>query len=310
MPQTRSQTAPAFVSEKSITLEALRRGLNLLQTNPHPALAYEGSDAQPIVQFGWYSDYTDEGFGFTARADAGMSRVNGRPDRNEGFKVIERSARRRLLRFPDVHSVLEYAERKMAPCTNCQGDVILLVSQSDGSSRDYNLYLVVRDGHHLRSPRLLFPSPQRALRALLAARRRENQRAENQVLQGYNNWTAAAAQERRQRENAARADLPLNAWLQQQNVDKLDQIDRHSLQADNADLRNLVTQNYPNKPANALYITSNVANGKVHGVYEPDSLYRSLVGVGKQTLSPYSRTPVANIRRLPEHLVRRIQQLQ
>lgn len=107
---------------------------------------------------------------------------------------------------------------------------------------------------------------------------------------------------RRSRERAARQELSLSNWLARHRVDR--SRSTSGLVGNRENLINVVTQNYPSTPANALYITNNVVNGRIHGVYEPESLYQAVVG--SSSISPLTRRPITGIRRVPSDIARQI----
>lgn len=118
---------------------------------------------------------------------------------------------------------------------------------------------------------------------------------------------------RREVEETARQALPFNNWLARQQLNRAHSRNVSALTANNMNLRDPILQDYSNTPDNALYITSNVAGSDIHGVYDPQSLYTSTVGVrdarGRTGLSPWSRTEIAGIRRIPPHIAKRIRHL-
>lgn len=118
----------------------------------------------------------------------------------------------------------------------------------------------------------------------------------------YQNWRGSVLDGARSRETAARQQLSLEDWLRLQDLNRA--VSMTGLKADREDLKDLITQNYPSTPSDALYITSNVAGDKIHGVYEPESLYTALVGSSK--VSPLTRVPIRGIRRVPSDIARQI----
>ncbi len=164
---------------------------------------------------------------------------------------------------------------------------------------DVSLIRVLEDG--FQSERLYISDDRRLMLSILSSANM------------YGTQREAVLNDRRAHEQAARNVLPLDVWLGQQHINRPHSRNMAALMANNEDLKDPILQNYPSAPHNALYITSNVAGDKVHGVYDPESLYRATVGVrnanGRNGLSPATREKIGGVRKLPPHLVNRIQQL-
>lgn len=119
----------------------------------------------------------------------------------------------------------------------------------------------------------------------------------------FNNYREMYFNEQRKKGEIKKRNLPLNKWLAAQNVNKPLNGNRN-LKINAGDLVNVMTQNLPKNASKALYIVNNVSKGKIHGVYDPETLYELVVaGNGR---SPVSREPVKRVKRVPPQIAAKI----
>ena len=123
--------------------------------------------------------------------------------------------------------------------------------------------------------------------------------------QAFQLWTQ---DQHRKEESLRRKNINLPGWLASQNVNKRNATN-NSLSINKEDVKNIVLQNIPSNAKTALYIVSNVKNGKIHGVYDPESLYEWMHVQGHKN-SPLTRAQITRIRRVPKHIMLAIQQQQ
>ena len=109
--------------------------------------------------------------------------------------------------------------------------------------------------------------------------------------------------DQRRRGANKKKSTPLKKWLALQKVNKSVKGNKN-LMINAGNMLDVVTQNLPTNARKALYIVDNVSKGKIHGVYEPESLYELIVaGNGR---SPVSRKLVTQVRRVPPQIAAKI----